>query len=216
MLSDKNLAELIEDAIRRDERVYLQPIDVSVNNGIVTLDGTVRSHRRKLVAYEVASSFEGCRDVVNKLRIDPEAPLPDKEVAQNVLCSLNSCADITEDTVNVSIAEGVANLGGVVRSQWERIVAEDVARSTRGVKDVQNLLVVDPMAEIDHEELAKEIQTTLRHARDLKGTKIDVQISGSSVVLLGMVSFLSQKETAEIVVRRFGLQDIRNEIMVKP
>lgn len=44
MLTDENLAELIENAIRRDERVYLQPINVSVAEGIVTLDGSVRSH----------------------------------------------------------------------------------------------------------------------------------------------------------------------------
>ena len=215
MLPDKNLAELIENAIRRDERVYLQPIDVSVNDGIVILDGSVRSHRRKLAAYEVASSFEGCRDVVNKLKVDPEAPLPDKEVAKNVLCSLNACADIAEDAVSVSVTEGVANLSGTVRTQWERLVAEDIARSARGVRDIQNSVVVDPMAEIDHEELAKEIKTALEHARDLKGTEMNVQISGSSVVLLGMVSLLSQKETAETVVRRFGLQNISNEIIVK-
>jgi len=215
MLADKKLAELVKNAIKRDERVYLQPINVSVNDGIVTLDGTVRSHRRKLVAYEVASSFEGCRDVVNNLKVDPEAPQPDKEVAKNVLYSLNACADIAEDAVSVSVTEGVANLSGAVRSQWERLVAENTARSARGVRDVKNALIVDPMAEMDHEELAKEIKTALEHARDLKGTEINVQISGTSVVLLGTVSLLSQKETAETVVRRFGLQDIRNEIIVK-
>jgi hypothetical protein len=41
------------------------------------------------------------------------------------------------------------------------------------------------MAVIDHEELASQIKTALDHARDLKGTKIEVKISGTSVVLLG-------------------------------
>jgi hypothetical protein len=50
----------------------------------------------------------------------------------------------------------------------------------------------------------------------LKDAKLDVKISGTSVVLLGTVSLLSQKETAETVVRRFGLQEIRNEIIVMP
>jgi osmotically-inducible protein OsmY len=72
------------------------------------------------------------------------------------------------------------------------------------------------MAEIDHEELAREIKTGLDHAPDLRGAKIDVKVSGMSVVLLGTVSSLSQKETAEAVVRRFGLQEIRNEVIVMP
>lgn len=214
MLDDEELSGLIEDAIRKDERVYLQPIDVSVEDGIVTLTGTVRSHRRKLVAYEIASSFEGCRDVVNKLAVDPEAPLPDMEVAKNVVSSLNAAADVTPDAINVTVTDGVASLSGAVSTQWERFVAGDVAGSARGVRRVENLLTVNPMAEIDHEELAREIKTALDHARELKDAKIDAKVSGTSVVLIGTVSLLSQKETAETVVRRFGLQEIRNEIIV--
>jgi osmotically-inducible protein OsmY len=216
MSNDEDLSGLIENAIRRDERVYLQPIDVSVDDGIVTLTGTVRSHRRKLVAYEIASSFEGCRDVVNKLAVDPEAPLPDMEVAKNVVASLNASADITPDAITVRVTDGVASLSGAVSTQWERFVAGDVARRARGVRGVENLLAVNPMAEIDHEELAREIKTALDHARQLKDAKLDVKVSGTAVVLLGTVSLLSQKETAETVVRRFGLQEIRNEIIVMP
>jgi len=214
MLNDEDLSGLIENAIRKDKRVYLQPIDVCVEDGIVTLTGTVRSHRRKLVAYEIASSFEGCRDVVNKLAVDPEVPLPDMEVAKNVVSSLNASADIAPDAVNVTVTDGVASLGGTVSTQWERFVAGDVAMSARGVRGVEDLLTVNPMAEIDHEELAREIRTALDHARELKDAKIDVKVSGTSVVLIGTVSLLSQKETAETVVRRFGLQEIRNEIIV--
>ena len=216
MLNDEDLSDLIKDAIRRDERVYLQPIDVSVDDGIVTLTGTVCSHRRKEVAYEIASSFEGCRDVVNKLMVDPETTLPDKEVVKKVVSSLNANADIIEGTINVAVTEGVASLSGTIKSECERLVAEDVARSVRGVRDVENMLIVDSIAEVYSDELAKGIKTALDHARGLKGAKIDVKVSGISVVLLGTVSLLSQKETAETVVRRFGLQEIRNEIVVTP
>jgi osmotically-inducible protein OsmY len=153
---------------------------------------------------------------VNKLVVDPEAPIPDMEVAKNVVFSLNANADITSDAINVTVTNGIVSLNGLVSGQWERSVAESVARSVRGVRDVENQLTVSPMAVIDHEELTKQIKTALDHARDLKNTKIEVKISGTSVVLLGTVSLLSQKETAETVVRRFGIQEIRNEIVVTP
>jgi osmotically-inducible protein OsmY len=216
MLNDEDLSDLIKDAIRKDERVYLQPIEISVEEGIVTLTGNVRSYSRKLVAYEIASSFEGCRDVVNKLVVDPEAPIPDMEVAKNVASSLTASADITPEAINVEVTDGLVSLSGLVSSQWERSVAESIARSARGVRDVDNQLTVSPMAIIHQEELARQIKKALKNARDLKGTKIEVKISGTSVVLLGTVSSLSQKETSEIVVRRFGLQEIRNEIVVTP
>ena len=69
--------------------------------------------------------------------------------------------------------------------------------------------------EVFRDDLAKEIKTALDHSRGLKSNNVEVQISGRTVVLLGTVSMLSQKEMAETVVRRFGLQDVRNEIFVK-
>jgi len=34
---------------------------------------------------------------------------------------------------------------------WERLVAAELARSTCGVRDVKNLLAVNPLVEIKHE-----------------------------------------------------------------
>jgi len=144
MSKDDDLIDIMKDTLHRDERLSLEPIDVSVADGMVTLNGAARTHRRRLAAQEIVSSFEGCRDVVNKLTVDPEAPPPDTEVAKSVMCSLNASADVVADVVNVTVTNGFASLSGAVRSPWERLVAEDVARSAQGVRDVENLLVVDP------------------------------------------------------------------------
>lgn len=140
---DDELIKLIKEAFNSDERVFLEPIDVTAINGTVTLSGAVRTHRRRLAAQEIASSFEGCRNIVNRLTVDPETPLSDTEVAKNVKCSLDVSADITADVVNATATNGFVSLSGAVRSPWERLVAEDVARSVRGVRDVENLLVID-------------------------------------------------------------------------
>lgn len=138
-----DLIELIKEAFHRDERVSHESIDISVTNEKVTLKGDVRTHRRRLAAQEIASSFEGCRNVVNGLTVDPETPLSDTEVAKNVKYSLDASADITADVVNATATNGFVSLSGAVRSPWERLVAKDVARSVRGVRDVENLLVID-------------------------------------------------------------------------
>ena len=215
-MPDETLAELIREAIKRNKRVYLQPIEVSVTDGVVTLDGAVRSYRRKISAYEIASSFEGCNDVLNKLTIDPEKSFPDKEVVKNIVNALNASADITEGTVDVKVVDGIASLSGVVKDGWECLVAEDVARSVKGVRDIKNLLEIDPILEVYSEELSKGIMTAFDHTRGLKWAKIEVEINGRTVLLSGTVSLLFKKETAETVVRRFGIKDIKNNIVVKP
>ncbi|MEA3224974.1 MAG: BON domain-containing protein, partial [Planctomycetota bacterium] len=74
-------------------------------------------------------------------------------------------ADITKDTIAISATGGVVSLNGNVGSNWERIVAEDVARSARGVKDVQNLLVVDLAAKMEDKRLKQDIQEALSLTR---------------------------------------------------
>ena len=214
MVTDKELGKLIKQAILRDERLSFQPIEVSINKGIVTLTGSVQTYRRKLAAQELISSFEDCRDVVNKLTVKPPSSLPDKEITNNVRAALDNHADITKETIAVSVAAGVVSLNGNVGSQWERIVAEDVARSVRGVKDVSNFLVVNLPDKMEDKRLGQDIEEALCHARGLKDKKINVAASGGVIILSGKVPSLPQKEMAERVARQFRLWEIRNEIGV--
>lgn len=116
MQRNEELVRSINQAILRDERLSSQPIEISIDNGIVTLIGSVQSYRRKLAAYELVSSFEGCRDVVNNLTIEPLGHLPDEEIAGNVRAALDSQADITKETIAVSVAAGVVSLNGNIGS----------------------------------------------------------------------------------------------------
>jgi osmotically-inducible protein OsmY len=214
MLTDITLGKRIKDALFKDERISGQPIIVSVHKGIVSLGGSVQTYRRKLAAQEIASSFEGCRGVKNELVVEPAGPIPDTEVAHSVRNALNAHADITKDTITVSAAGGVVSLNGNVGSNWERTVAEDVARSARGVSDVQNLLVVDLPAKMEDKRLKQDIQEALSHARGLGGRNVNVAVSEGAVVLSGQALSLAQKEMAERVVRRFRFREIRNDILV--
>jgi len=214
MVTDKELGKLIKQAILRDERLSFQTIEVSVDDRIVTLTGSVQTYRRKLAAQELVSSFEDCRDVVNKLTVNPPSSIPDKEITNNVGAALDSHADITKETIAVSVTAGLVSLNGNVGSQWERIVAEDVARSVRGVKDVNNFLVVNLPDKMEDKRLEQDIEEALSQARGLKDEKIHVAVSGGVIVLSGKVPSLPQKEMAERVARQFRLWEIRNEIVV--
>jgi len=148
------------------------------------------------------------------LVVEPAGPIPDTEIAHNVRDALNAHADITKETIAISATRGVVSLNGNVGSNWERIVAEDVARSARGVKDVQNLLVVGLSAKTEDKKLGQDIQEALFHARGLGDRNIDVAVSEGAVVLSGQALSLTQKEMAERVVRRFRFREIQNDIIV--
>jgi osmotically-inducible protein OsmY len=214
MVTDNELTTLVKQAILKNERLSLQPIEVSVDSGIVTLTGSVQTYRRKLVAYEVVSSFDDCRDLVNELTVRPSMPAPDEIVAQNVRAALDSHADITKETIVVTVTAGAASLNGNVGSQWERMVAEDVARAARGVQDVNNRLVVSLPDRMEDKQLEQDIREALSHARGLKENRINVAVSGGGIVLSGEVPSFPQKEMAERVTRQFRLWEVRNQIVV--
>lgn len=214
MPTDTELAKLIKHANFRDEGLSSQPIGISVSKGIVTLNGSVQTYRRKLVAHEIASSFEGCRDVINELIVEPPGSISDEETANNVRAVLDAHADITKETIAVSATAGIVSLNGNVGSQWERLIAEDVARSARGVKDVQNFLVVDFPTKMEDKRLKQDIEAAFSHARGLKDRNIHVAVSEGAIVLSGEVLNLTQKEMAERVIRQFRFREIRNDLLV--
>lgn len=214
MTADDVLADRIKRAIFEDGRLSEQTIELTVTKGIATLRGTVPSYRRKLIAHEIVASFDGCRDVINEITVRPPGEMQDAEVANHVRSALDAHADITGEVIAVSVTNGTVTLQGNVASEFERLVAEDVALSAKGVRGVQNHLVVDLTGEIEDQALSHNIREALKYARGLRDADIQVAVTGNLAVLSGSVQHLWQKEAASAVARRFRIRTIRNDIRV--
>jgi hypothetical protein len=70
--SDERLREMISESLADDDQIDASQIEVTVNNGEVTLVGTVEDRRSKRDAEECACSVSGVRDVQNQLRVKDE------------------------------------------------------------------------------------------------------------------------------------------------
>src|SRR5262249_20079835 len=156
---------------------------VAVANGNVELKGKVQSYRRKLLAQEIASSLPACREVFNSIEVVPMRPGSDAELAQRVRQVLEAHADLHEETITVTASGGKVTLAGAVKSEWERLIAEDVALAVLGVRTVLNLLVVDEAEQSEDSDLSRRIQDALHDSRELLGTDIRVAVSPSVIVL---------------------------------
>ena len=67
--SDARILEEVQEALSRDGSVDASEIDVSINNGEVTLTGTVASKQQKRDAEDCAEDVSGVTDVHNQLRV---------------------------------------------------------------------------------------------------------------------------------------------------
>ena len=139
-------------------------------------------------------------------------------------------------THNITIDEGtpgVITLNGRVSSARDRETIERVARSTNGVKEVRNNLVVESSSVAVREEpyregyssssssdqrsreLASDIMSQISSSPDIRNYNLNVGVVGSEVVLRGEVGSERERSEAERIARNTrGVTSVRNEIIL--
>lgn len=115
-------------------------IDVSTEEGIVTLNGRVDSLSRKRLAGVLAWWVPGSRDVVNGLEVTPIEEDNDDEIVDAVRLVLEKDSFVNASQVRVICKNCVVTLMGLVPNDIERRMAEADAWCVFGVDRVENLL----------------------------------------------------------------------------
>lgn len=77
--SDERIREDVSEALTRSHDVDATNIEVAVNDGIVTLTGSVDDRHAKRMAEDVAQDASGVRDVQNQLRVQPSSSFGNTE-----------------------------------------------------------------------------------------------------------------------------------------
>ena len=211
---DRFVQQAIEDRLAHDNHLSAFNIQAESLNGLVTLRGRVPTARAKLAAQELAESTPGCHEVRNELEVMPAGGVADEDIAESVRHLLDQSAKIMKGAIAVHVEGGLVTLSGAVGTPVEYTVAEDVARSARGVRDVHNQLIIDRDAQDEDELLQREIQEAIAAVPDLHEMDVRVAVSGDLIVLSGHVQDWRQKELAGEVTLSVRPWRLRNEITV--
>jgi len=142
----------VEGAIRHrlDEDPLLRhssEVAVSVDDGVVTLRGTVGSFGQRIAAVRDARKVDGVDDVddqieVRLLDIDGRS---DAEVRGMVLQAIASDPDAPSESIDVKVTDGLVTLTGEVSYQFQSDAAYDDVVSVFGVIGITNeIRVVNP------------------------------------------------------------------------
>lgn len=212
--SDRTLQQFIEKRFLRDPHLSAFSLSVECMNGIVTLRGTVPNARAKLTAHELAQSSPGTREVFNEIAVEPSGGVSDQQITDEIRFLLDNHPVIGKGSIAVQADAGMVTLSGAVGSPVEYAMAEDVARSARGVREVHNLLLIDRSAQDDDESLQLEIEAALAEVPDLRESDVKVAVSGDLIVLSGQVRDVRLKQMAEGAALSVRPWRVRNEINV--
>jgi osmotically-inducible protein OsmY len=213
--------EIRQDVLRElqyDSRVDQAEIGVEVNNGIVTLTGTVESDARKRAAREAAYRVIGALDVADAIQVQPPEGLKrtDADIARTVRLTLEWDPFLPHQKIRSMVSEGWVILEGEVSTVRELEDAERVVRVLAGVQGVDNLLTV-ATTRVDREVLRKSIEDALELEAEREAEKIIVNVEGDTVTLEGRVRTWPEKNSVlETVGHSPGVHEVKDRLSVDP
>ncbi len=135
----KEIISVLRSSLNKEE---MAAIRVQVENGIVTLSGTLTNSYSKQTAGLASSFVAGVIDVRNNIIVRPKVIRTDAEILADVRDRFSKNVFVANQKINISVEKGIVTLTGTVDSFARVEQAEAIARFTPGVIDVQNLLFV--------------------------------------------------------------------------
>ena len=122
-------------------------VELGVQNGVVTLRGTMYGPSDKDSALSLVGNTPGVRDVIDELEIAPLSPNDDRirlDEARAIygFPALNRYALDPAKSIRITVVNGHVTLNGVVDSQGDKNIAGIQANGVSGVFAVTNNLQV--------------------------------------------------------------------------
>jgi osmotically-inducible protein OsmY len=138
-------AEIAETIARQLNWNTLVPdtVKADVENGFVTLRGTVEWAYQRDAAERPINLVRGIYRVTNLITVEPRVKLA-ADLGHRVHEAIDRMADLDGRSIGVTESNGTVHLQGSVHSFTERRIAEHAAAGAPGVKEVENDLAVTP------------------------------------------------------------------------
>lgn len=144
--SDEEIARAASNAIAWNTILPKDRIQVWVDNGRVTLEGSVDWQYQRKSADKCVRYLAGVKDVNNHITVKPTADRI--AVKTQIEAALLRNAKLDANNIHVEVRGDRVILGGTVQSWVERQEAERAAWASPGVSDVENLLMVNPVSNL--------------------------------------------------------------------
>jgi osmotically-inducible protein OsmY len=140
--ADEELEEEARSRLVWNPDLDASDIEVSVDNGMLALQGSVEAYWKKIHAEEIVSRLSGVLSIENELTVVPTDDVLDKRIADEVIGALERNVLIDPEEINVRVEEGEVTLTGTVPSWRAEQAAYEAALYTTGVVEVRDNLSV--------------------------------------------------------------------------
>jgi len=226
--SDLQMQKDVKEALLHDPATDSYEIGVQVNEGIVTLSGTVDSYAEWSLCSQVAKSVMGVKKIRNIIEVDYREERAAHEIKTDIEGRIGSDVRIDSGLIDVEVIDGNVTLKGTVGSLKEKLLAENDAW-VAGVKAVDTselkiewwardrLQVKGVRKPPSDEWIEKAIKDAFFYDPRVKSFELYVSVEDRVATLMGEVDNLKAKRAAEKDARNtVGVNWARNYIRVRP
>ena len=219
-LSDAMIRTIVEHRLMNQRVLRNDNIQILAQDGVVTLEGTVRNVAEKKRAETAALGIDDVSSVRNELFIET-SDRSDQQIADDFASEVRSFVfyDVF-DWIEGDVQNGLVTLKGWVREPWRKNDYQSLAERIVGVRGVDNLIEVLPASVYDD-------QLRISAARSLYGdprfvlyasrtlSPLHIVVDDGRVILEGVVGSQLERRLAESIVRLAVMaQDVENHLRV--
>jgi osmotically-inducible protein OsmY len=214
---DRELQEHVQRALDWEPSIDAADIGVSVEGGVVTLRGDVKTYSEKAAAERVALAVYGVKAVANdvNVRLGNGQQRTDTEVAQAVVSALQWNTMVPDEKITVSVSDGWVTLKGHVNWEYQRAAAANTVRDLTSVRGVSNTISVAP--HVSATDVKGKIEAALKRSAEVDARRIDVAVADGKVILTGNVhSWFERHEARQAAWAAPGVKAVDDRITVVP
>jgi osmotically-inducible protein OsmY len=175
----------------------LSNVNVTVNNGVVTLDGSVASKQDKKDAEKIAQSVPGVKKVKDKLKVGAASSSSTAPPSSSYFSSSQQSSSTTppstssQDTGAASQSSGQTGTPPSGQSSTQTGTASGMPQG-------------DMNTATDNSTLQNQIQTALKNEPTLANDAVTVNVTDNSVELSGTASSKKERQTAKRIAQSYA------------
>lgn len=241
MPDEEEILKEVKAAFEREPRIdpHHYPVHMEIaEDGALILEGTMKNVAAKKLGLELAAATPGVRDIVDRLRVAPSAPMTDDEICDHVRDALlqesamlncairvrakgrveNVRAAMAEPSgfIEIAVDDGSVLLEGQAPSLSHKRLAGVLAWWVPGSANVLNCIEVAPPEEDNDDEITDATRIALEKDPFVNADQIRVTTRNRVVTLEGVAPNKDEKEMAEFDAWYvFGVDKVINKIEIQ-
>jgi len=217
MRTDKELQQDVLTALDWEPGVHAEHIGVTIDAGVVTLQGTIGTLREKYLAEQTARNIRDVRAVANDLTVAPDRSTTrsDTEIAAAVANAIEWDSALNGTAVKAVVRNGWVTLEGSVGWAYQRDAAERAVRNLTGIRGISNAIAIHPA--VDAPRVKSSIADTFQRNARFDADRVHVETHGGTVTLTGTVRSLAELDAAVTAAWTApGVTQVNERLVVMP